>query len=213
MVKKRKIESSEAQTKKVHLDWDKEEKAESIIKPFEACLIGTSMIKHIDTNKLFANRKCFFKSISGGQIKDVLEFIKKREGFFDNCKFIVLTCGSNDCDSYKEIKININDMLELAEYVSKMYPKAKLVINQLIPRLKTKFIHLEDFEKKRVLFNNFLNDTVSLMIPNCVIVKHPAFEVKSELESFLLDGVHMSPLRGVPIYIEEIKNNLKGLDF
>lgn len=180
------------------------------IKPFEVALVGTSMVKHIDSNKLFENKKCFFKSISGGLIKDVFEFLKKRDGFFIDCKIIVLTAGSNDCDSLNDISKVISDYLDLAQYLNKTYPNAKLVFNKLIPRLKTRYTKLEEFELKRACFNNFLESTLFALVP-CKIVNHEGFEIADCIESLLVDGVHMSPLKGVSIYVNEIKSVLQAL--
>ncbi|CAF0936137.1 unnamed protein product [Brachionus calyciflorus] len=185
------------------------ERQVQITKPFEAALIGTSMVKHIDPSKIFEDKKCFFKSISGGRISDIIEFVKKREGFFSQCKYICITCGSNDCDSYNEIKQTIDRYLELAQYLHKTYPESLLIFNQLIPRTKTKYVDLDLFEKRRVCFNDFLNTTLRILIP-CEIVEHKSFEDKSQLETLLIDGVHMTPIKGVPIYIDDIKNYLRS---
>ncbi|RNA27106.1 hypothetical protein BpHYR1_002977 [Brachionus plicatilis] len=165
------------------------DKTIQIVKPFEAALIGTSMVKHLDPNKIFENKKSFFKSISGGRISDIQEFIKKREGFFNDCQFICLTCGSNDCDSYNDIQTTIQKCLDLATYLHSKYPKGILIFNELIPRLKTKYIDL---------------DFLKLVVP-CQVVKHDEFEDKSKLENLLMDGVHINPINGVPIYIQDIK--------
>jgi hypothetical protein len=37
------------------------------------------MVKHINVNQLFPSKKCLFKSISGGKIKDVVNFLKANE--------------------------------------------------------------------------------------------------------------------------------------
>lgn len=210
--KKRKFFEPLKENKKPHLESDLAEvladKTVQIVKPFEAALIGTSMIKHLDPNKIFENKKCFFKSISGGRISDIIEFVKKREGFFDNCQFICLTCGSNDCDSYNDIQTTIQRCIDLATYLHSKYPQSNLIFNELIPRLKTKYIDLDLFEKRRICFNNFLNSSLK-MIVSCKIVKHEEFEDKSKLEFLLTDGVHINPIDGVSKYIQDIKKILK----
>lgn len=213
--KKRKIFETLKENKKQNLEAKTveivSENSAKIVKTFEVALIGTSMIKHLDPGKIFEKKKCFYKSISGGRISDILEFIKKREGFFNDCQFICLTCGSNDCDSYNDIQTTIQRCIDLASYLHSKYPKSTLIFNQLIPRLKTKYIDLEMFEKRRVCFNNFLNSSLKLIVP-CITINHEEFEDKSKLESLLMDGVHINPVSGVPIYTENIKKCLNSFD-
>lgn len=212
--KKRKIFETLKENKKQHLETKTVEvicdKTAKIVKPFEAALIGTSMIKHLDPSKIFENKKCFYKSISGGRISDVLEFIKKREDFFSECHFICLTCGSNDCDSYNDIQTTIQRCIDLASYLHSKYPKSTIIFNELIPRLKTKYVDLEMFEKRRLCFNNFLNSSLKLIVP-CITINHEEFEDKSKLESLLMDGVHINPISGIPLYTENIKKYLNSL--
>jgi hypothetical protein len=178
-------------------------------KPFQACIIGTSMVKHVSPKSLFENEKCFFKSISGGLIKNVLEFVRARVDFFHECKCFIVTCGSNDCDSTRPIKDTIETFVELAVYLSQTYPNARFLFNKLIPRTKTRYVSLEEFEKSRTCFNHFLESTLTLLVPACKIVNHESFELKENLELLLADGVHMSPLRGVPAYVNDIKQALQ----
>ena len=177
---------------------------------YDLCLIGTSMVKNIETNKLLPNKRCFFKSISGGCIRDVWNALKSREALLRGCKIFVITCGSNDCDSTRDLKTTINDFLELAQYLSKLYPDSKLIFNKLIPRTKTRYTQIEEFEKRRICFNNFLESTLTLLVPS-VIVTHEKFESVHDLDMLLVDGVHMNPLHGVPIYIENIKKTIENL--
>lgn len=178
---------------------------------FQACLIGTSMVKHINPKLIFDEKKTFFKSIGGGLITNIHEFLKKRDGLFDKCKCFLITCGSNDCDSVAEIGKTIENMIELAQYLSNAYPAANLFFNKLVPRTKTKYTELDVFDKKRVCFNNFLESTLTLMVP-CKIISHEGFESKDELDKLLYDGVHLSPMHGVPLYIDEIKKHLHDVD-
>jgi hypothetical protein len=186
-----------------------------ITKPFEICLVGTSMIKHIKPSDILAEKKCFFKSISGGLIKDVFEHIKVRKDFFtqNDLKMFITTCGSNDCDSQNEFNETLNNFLEFASHLQENYPNAILVFNTLVPRQKTKFTEINLFEEKRVCFNNFLKSIIKNIIKKCIIVDHERFESKSDLDTLLSDGVHLSPINGVPVYVQDIKKAISSFKF
>ncbi len=185
----------------------------AVVKPFETCLIGTSMVKHIRPVDLFGKRKCFFKSISGGLIKHIDSFLRTREGYFESCNMFVVTCGSNDCDSKNEISETLTAYLDLCLYLSEKYPNARLILNTLVPRQNTRFTTQEEFEERRVLFNQFLNSSVNSLIWNARIVSHPNFENRESLSTLLSDGVHLSVDQGVLIYVQEIKTVLNDLKF
>ena len=215
--RKRSFEPLERSEKKANLDleedWDLEiplAKPKINVVDYDSCLIGSSMIKDIDSKLVFPNSKrCFFKSISGGKIKDVYNFLKNRENLLKNSKYFIVTCGSNDCDSLSDIKDVLNDYLEMALYLKNTFNTSCLIFNKLIPRTKCRYVSLLDFEKRRNCFNTFLEIIVPLTVSDCIIVDHLAFEMKTDLNDLLLDGVHISPLKGLPIYIEQIKNKLK----
>lgn len=174
---------------------------------YEACLIGSSMIKHINSKEIFPNQKCYFNSISGGKIKDILASLKSNEQLLKNASCFVVTCGSNDCDSLNDMKTVINDYLDLAQYLHSTHKGSKFIFNKLIPRSKCRYVSLIEFEKRRVCFNEFLEITLPLIVP-CKIVDHKSFENKTHLNDLLTDGVHISPVRGLPLYVEQIKKAL-----
>jgi hypothetical protein len=182
-----------------------------VLKPFETCLIGTSMIKHIRPVDLFKKKKCFYKSISGGSIKHVDAFLRTKEGYFDNCETFVITCGSNDCDSTKKINETVAAYFELCWYLHQKYPNAHLVLNTLVPRQTTRYTTPEEFEKRRVLFNQFLVSSINSLIWNAKIVLHPKFEDPELLATMLSDGVHLSVDHGVAVYVAEISSVLNEL--
>ena len=114
------------------------------LETYETCIIGTSMIKPINPSKVFsANTKCFFNSISGGSIKNVMDSLEQNEQSLKSCLIFVVTCGSNDLDStYKDIQQVISLYLDLARLLKKLFPSAKLVFNKLVPRTSTRFVDL-----------------------------------------------------------------------
>ena len=177
---------------------------------YTACLIGTSMVKQIDVKRLFTDgTKCFFKSISGGLIKSIISCLTVRELLLANCKTFIITAGSNDIDS-NSAEEAISDFKSLVEYLNETHPIAKIIINKLIPRTRTKFSDLLDFESKRIAFNNFLD---SISSSKHVIVTQDLFEDAEKLEMMLSDGVHLSPLYGVLPYEAQIKTNILNLKF
>jgi len=178
---------------------------------YQTCLIGSSMVKHIDVKLLFPDKNCLFKSISGGRINDIINYLKANEKLLINSKCFVVTCGSNDCDSLSELKDVVSHYFELAQYLKNTFNKASFVFNKLIPRTKCRYVSILEFEKRRICFNNFLEYTLPLIVP-CQIVEHLAFDSKTELSNLLLDGVHISPLRGLPLYIEQIKKALQNIN-
>ena len=176
---------------------------------YEACLIGSSMIKSIDPKQIFPDKRCHFKSISGGKIKDVHNYLKNNANLLKNSQYFIVTCGSNDCDSLNNINDVLNDYLELAEYLKNTFNTSScFIFNKLIPRTKCRYVSLLEFEKRRTCFNNFLEVYVPLTV-SCIIVDHLAFEIKTGLNDLILDGVHISPFKGLPIYVEQIKSKLK----
>lgn len=180
---------------------------------YEMCLIGTSMVRNIQPNKIFPNKKCFFKSISGGRINDIVNYLKFNESWLTNCKLFLITCGSNDCDSFKSINEVIQDYLNLAQYLSHKYPVSRLLFNKLVPRTKTRYTNLIDFEKRRLCFNGFLENALPLLLP-CTIISHEEFESSSSsLEELLCDGVHLSLSKGVSVYTQKLKQVLKQHSF
>ena len=169
------------------------------------------MIKGVNCNAVFPNRKCIFKSISGGLTRHCHEYVKSRELLLANCKYFIVVCGSNDCDMFYDINKVIMDYLEFAQYLSKMFPRARLIFNKLVPRLRTKNRTIEEFELRRVCFNNFLEQSLPNIIP-CTIVTHDIFERKEKLKDFLSDGVHFSPLRAIPIYENNLRQVVDALE-
>jgi len=175
---------------------------------YVACIIGTSMVKQIKTNDLFEDKKCFFKSISGGLINDIARCLVARELLLAECRCFVITCGSNDVDSTASIQTVCNNFLNMIKYLNNQYPEARFIINKLVPRLKTKFVHIDAFEKRRTVFNNYLEENLKFL-KNYSIVEHPSFEEKSNLCNLLSDGVHLSLSNGVPVYTKTIKEFIK----
>ncbi len=166
------------------------------------------MIRNIHPNEIFPNKKCFYKSISGGRINDVANYLKLNESWLMNCKLFLVTCGSNDCDSFKSLSEVIQDYLNLAQYLSAKYPKSRLLFNKLVPRTKTRYTNLNDFEKRRLCFNEFLESALPLLLP-CTIISHEEFEqTSSYLEQLLCDGVHLSLSKGVPLYTQKLKQKV-----
>ena len=177
---------------------------------YEACVIGTSMVKHIDVKVLFTNKSCFFKSISGGRINDITNILKQREELLKKCKYFIITCGSNDVDSLNSISQVKADFFKLAFYLSKKYPDAKFFFNKLIPRLKTKYLDLAEFEKRRVDFNDCIQKRLGVL-GNSMILTHESFEEKDKLGCLLSDGVHISPLNGLSLYVDTIQQALSKI--
>jgi hypothetical protein len=214
--KKRKLEEINVQTSSSKKLNNQETNREII--SFDSCLIGSSMIKHIDKCNLLEQtqfKKTYFKSISGGLIKNVLQNLKEMESELFNCKLFVITVGSNDCDSLNQIDKVIADYFDLIEYLRETYSSETVfVLNKLIPRLKTRYTKLDEFNKRRLCFNNFIQDSLSVInsssSPFC-IVEHERFEDENSLNDLLSDGVHLSVQKGVGFYVEDIKNVLNKL--
>ncbi len=171
---------------------------------FKACLIGSSMIKHLYSNELFFNKKCFFKSISGGSINDVHQCLDINKNILNNCEIFVITIGSNDIDRNKPIKSAIQDFTNFYLFLNKTFPNAKFIINKLVPRTKTKYTNLITFENRRIYYNLFIQHLL-LFKNNFIVITHTKFEQKQNLQELLSDGVHLSLINGVPIYLSEIK--------
>jgi hypothetical protein len=176
------------------------------------------MIKSINKFDLFKQtqfRKTYFKSISGGLIKNVLQDLKDMAFKLNKCKLFVITVGSNDCDSLNQIDKVIGDYLDLVEYVRETYPpETVIILNKLIPRLKTKYTQLDEFDKRRKCFNNFIQNGLSVMFSSSstyFVVEHERFEDSNSLNDLLSDGVHLSVQKGVVFYVEDIKNVLNKL--
>jgi hypothetical protein len=181
---------------------------------YTACLIGTSMVKHLSIKEMFPSRRCFFKSISGGSIKNVLQCLRARSNCLTDCEVFVLTAGSNNIDkdgtdtaTDTALASSVEDFLSLCTYLKETYPTARFIVNKLIPRTKTKYTDLQVFEQRRVKFNEFLERELKFL-GDYAVVSHPEFERKQELWNLLIDGVHLSPVRGVPLYTAEIRKYL-----
>ena len=177
---------------------------------YEACVIGTSMVKHIDVKVLFSNKNCFFKSISGGRINDITNSLKQREELLKKCKYFIVTCGSNDVDSLNSITQVKADYFKLAFYLSRKYPGAKFFFNKLIPRLKTKYLDLVEFEKRRLEFNKCIQKRLGAL-SNSTVLTHDSFEAKDKLGCLLSDGVHISPMNGLSLYVHTIQQALSTI--
>lgn len=190
---------------------------------YDLCIIGTSMVKHIKVKDFIDNETIndvYLKSISGGKIKDVYDFIKAKS--FKFCKYFIITCGSNDCDCYIPsnsgeknqlivdksddvsfiIKNIIDDYSLLIDYLHKTYNNSYIFVNQLIPRLRTRFL-FNNFELNRIKLNTYL-ENLAKFDSNIVFIKHVTFE--TNLKNLLYDGVHIHPVNGVPKYVKEIKD-------
>ncbi len=192
---------------------------------FDSCVIGSSMIKNINKLDLFENSKfknTYFKSISGGLIKHVHEDLKNMSHELKNCKLFIITVGSNDCDSLNQIDKVIGDYLDLVEYLRDTYSSETcIILNKLIPRLKTRYTKLDDFDKRRLCFNNFIQNSLCTMFSSSLfVVEHERFEIRENeidatnnniLNEFLSDGVHLSIQKGVKLYVEDIKNVLNKI--
>lgn len=115
-----------------------------LVENYETCIIGTSMIKHVSPAKVFsAETNCFFNSISGGCIKNIIDLLEQNQLALKNCRIFIVTCGSNDLDSsYRDSQQVISLYLELARLLKKLFPNARLVFNKLVPRTSTRYIEL-----------------------------------------------------------------------
>lgn len=190
-------------------DDDTQTSQNKTLKPEEytACIIGTSMVKHFSVKDIFPDQKCFFKSISGGSIRDVHNILKSRELLLAHVKTFVITAGSNDMDSENDANTGINDFLEMVQYLNEIYSDAKFIFNKLVPRTQTKFTDLKEFEERRIQFNNFLEKDLTFL-KDYIILGHLEFEDVDKLSENLSDGVHLSVSKGVPLYVEEIKKSI-----
>ena len=176
----------------------------------EACIIGSSMIRPLNVNKLFPNRRCLFKCILGGLTRDCFDYIKRKTELLRNCKCFVIVCASNDCDSKADMSYVITEYLDFALYLYTHFPQAKLVFSKLVPRLRTAYVSLEEFDTRRVCFNNFLETSMVNILP-CTVVSHSKFENKERLKDLLEDGVHFSVEKAVPIYERKLKKVIDRL--
>jgi hypothetical protein len=170
----------------------------------EACLIGSSMISPLNIRNLFPTRKCMFKCILGGFTEDCFYYIKRKTDLLKSCKCFVIVCASNDCDSSNDMQTVITDYLDFALYLHKNFPKAKLVFCKLVPRLLTACVSLDEWEKRRTCFNDFVENTLVNIIANSVCVTQSKFEDKDLLPELLCDGVHFSS-KAIPIYEKKLK--------
>jgi hypothetical protein len=163
---------------------------------FEVCLVGTSMVKHLRPGAIFG-KKTFFRAISGSRIRQIHDFLSKGKdlGYFKHCAIFCLTCGSNNIDS--ESYCVRDDMRSMVSFLSESFSEAKIVLNQLIPRLKARS---SSFDENRKVFNTFLHSLNGAS----GIVPHDAFEEKEELNKLLHDGVHLSA-DGVRAYSDDIR--------
>ena len=175
---------------------------------YNLCIFGTSMIKHIRVEEFLSTKSninnIFLKSISGGRILDIYNFIRARS--FSGCKYFIITCGSNDCDCAKS-DLNqqiIDEYSVLINYLRIVYKDSKIFMNQLIPRTRTRYLSA-NFEANRTKLNKFLESWVKTE-ENLFFIKHPAFESLDKLSTLLYDGVHIHPINGVPVYVNEIKS-------
>jgi len=82
--------------------------------------------------------------------------------------------------------------------------------NKLIPRLKTKYLDLAEFEKRRVDFNDCIQKRLGVL-GNSMILTHESFEEKDKLGCLLSDGVHISPLNGLSLYVDTIQQALSKI--
>lgn len=114
------------------------------VENYETCIIGTSMIKNVSPAKVFsAETNCFFDSISGGCIKNIIDSLEQNQLALKNCRIFIVTCGSNDLDSsYRDSQQVISLYLDLARLLKKLFPNARLVFNKLVPRTSTRHIEL-----------------------------------------------------------------------
>ena len=110
-------------------------------------------------------------------------------------------------DSGEGYEVGCNDFLELVQYLNGQYPEARFVINKLIPRTRTKYAELKIFEERRIAFNKYLEENLTFL-KNYVLVDHVAFE-EGDKYVMLSDGVHISPLVGVPMYVDTIKGHIQ----
>ena len=101
------------------------------------------MIKNIKPCNLFNDKKCYFKSISGGSIMNIINLIKSDVKRMKNIKLFVITCGSNDLDNnHKSIQKIIEMYLELGRNLKSLFPNSNFFFNILIPRTTTRYISL-----------------------------------------------------------------------
>jgi hypothetical protein len=186
-------------------------KAEQKSHDIEVCMIGSSMIHPINIKNLFPDRVCMFKCILGGYTRDCYEFIKRKKDKLKNCKCFILVCASNDCDSLTNMSYLITEYLNFALYLHDNFPNAKLLFSKLVPRLISANVTIQEFEQRRVLFNDFLHGTLPNILP-CTIITHSKFENKERLMELLYDGVHFSD-KAVPIYEKKLKKVIASISF
>ncbi len=210
---KKPTEKELSSTSELLSDWDADQIAtenspvKRSMQHYTACLIGTSMVKHLNFKELFPDNKCFFKAVSGGSIKNVLQCLRARSNVLTDCQVFVITAGCNDLDRDKPGQSASEDFLTLCRYLKETYPNARFIVNKLVPRTTTKYTDLHVFEQRRADFNLFLDNQLQFL-GDYVVVTHAEFEKKQELWDLLSDGVHLSPMKGVPLYTAEIKKFL-----
>lgn len=196
--KKQKIETSHVQ---IHVNpWSLTNMSYELDNKYEFVFIGTSMIKHIK----LSIKNSYLKALSGARIEILFNFIKTK--FFSNCKYFMLTCGSNDCDSTIAIESTTHIYLQLLKYLREKFTDAVIFINELVPRTRTRTEH---YENNRKILNEFLE----IFCKNNFkyeFIKHDSFENRQNLNTYLYDGVHLHPINGVPEYIKEINKVLSN---
>jgi hypothetical protein len=173
---------------------------------YDILYIGTSMIKHIRPLDLSSSiARVFVKSLSGALIKQLHNYIKKKKINTKLCKYFLLECGSNDCDTFIENKFEQikDDFNALVSCIRANNPNLKLFVNSLVPRTTTRH-SLLNFEANRSKLNSYY-ESLAENDDRFFYIKHDLFDDSNTIDKLLYDGVHMHPIYGVPTYLNEIK--------
>ena len=187
---------------------------------FDAALVGSSMIRGIDPYDVLPDKNVLFSSISGGRITDLLNYLITQEPYLKSCRLFIITIGSNDCDSHATMVKIYKDLNELVYYLDDKFPKARVLMNLLVPRPVCRYTKPDEFESRRKSFNEYVRVSLPNQLKNVVLsyIPHPSFEVDPQesegqkiLADLLHDGVHISTDYGVAKYVAEINDALKDL--
>lgn len=165
-------------------------------------IIGTSIVKDIDSSQMYRNKRVRVTTLWDKTVKGATELLQSRK-LKVNPKILLLQVGSNDLENHTQEEV-VRDIEELIKAAKNVMPNAKILISELLPRYYGDIHMVTQFEQKRVSYNALLSELCNITT-GVEIVKFNIFKVDN-----FYDGIHLNP-KGIGRYVNNIKHVLNPL--
>lgn len=158
-------------------------------------IIGSSIIKDLNGNKMFYGKKVRVTKLHDKTLRGALQFIRTKQVQLQP-RCIKFQVGSNDLESL-DAEEAITKLERLVEETRRIYPKSDIVVGETLPRFPSDRKLANQYEENRYRYNLLVKDFC-----NDNDVHFVSYSNLRMLD--FIDGIHLNET-GVRFYVSNMK--------